>query len=38
MTTAVGPQASTIQAILGYSKALQVVEAPPLGKVNLMLN
>jgi len=38
MTTALGPKASTIQAILGYSKALQVVDAPPLGKVNLMLN
>ena len=38
MTTALGPKASTIQAILGYSKALQVVDAPPLGKLNLVLN
>jgi len=38
MTTALGPKPSTIQAILGYSKALQVVEAPPLGQVNLVLN
>lgn len=38
MTTALGPKASTLQAILGYSKALQVVDAPPLGQVNLVLN
>ena len=28
-----GPKASTIQAILGYSKALKVVEAPRSGRV-----
>ncbi len=38
MTTALGPKASTLQAIMGYSKALQAVEAPPLGQVNLVLN
>lgn len=38
MTAAQGPKASTIQAILGYSKALQVVDAPPIGHVGLVLN
>jgi hypothetical protein len=38
MTTALGPKAATLQAILGYSKALQMVDAPPLGQVNLVLN
>jgi hypothetical protein len=33
-----GPKASTIQAILGYSKALKVVEAPPVGTIALVLN
>lgn len=38
MTTALGPKTSTLQAILGYSKALQLVDAPPLGQVSLVLN
>mgnify|MGYP007060372612 CR=1 FL=1 len=33
-----GPKASTIQLILGYSKALQVVDAPPIGRLDLVLN
>lgn len=33
-----GPRAATIQFILGYSKALTVVDAPPLGEVCLVLN
>lgn len=33
-----GPREASIQLILGYSRALQVVEAPPLGQVDLVLN
>lgn len=33
-----GPKESTIQLILSYSKAVQAVEAPPLGTVQLVLN
>lgn len=33
-----GPRASSIQAILGYSKALKVVNAPPVGEISLILN
>ncbi len=33
-----GPRASSIQFILGYSKALKVVDAPPVGEVSLILN
>lgn len=33
-----GPRKSTIQAILGYSKALQVVDAPPIGQLAVVLN
>ena len=33
-----GPGQATISAILDYSKALVVVDAPPLGKVDLILN
>lgn len=33
-----GPRNSTINAILNYSKALNVVEVPPVGKVNIVLN
>jgi hypothetical protein len=33
-----GPRNSTINAILNYSKALTVVEAPPLGKIAVVLN
>ncbi len=33
-----GPRAASIQFILGYSKALQVVDAPPIGKVDVILN
>ncbi len=38
MTTASGPRAATIRAILGYSKAMRVMEAPPLGTIVLVLN
>ncbi|HRH70052.1 MAG TPA: hypothetical protein PLB89_11145 [Flavobacteriales bacterium] len=33
-----GPRASSIQFILGYSRALRVVDAPPIGQVDLILN
>ncbi len=33
-----GPRDSSIQLILGYSRALQVVDAPPVGQVNVILN
>lgn len=33
-----GPKASTIAAILGYSKALKVVQVPPVGQVDIILN
>jgi hypothetical protein len=38
MRSAPGPKASTLRTILGYSKALQAVEAPPIGQVNIILN
>ena len=33
-----GPRAATIQLILGYSRALRVVDAPPVGKIDIVLN
>jgi hypothetical protein len=33
-----GPRRSTIEAILSYSKALKVVEVPPVGRVDIILN
>ena len=33
-----GPHATTIRAILSYSKALKVVDAPPVGEIALVLN
>ncbi|MBP6313063.1 MAG: hypothetical protein KA408_12385 [Flavobacteriales bacterium] len=33
-----GPRANTIQLILGYSRALRVVDAPPVGKIDIVLN
>ena len=33
-----GPRRSTIDAILGYSRALRVVSAPPIGQVDIILN
>lgn len=33
-----GPRAASIQLILGYSRALKVVDAPPIGEVCLILN
>jgi len=33
-----GPKASTLNAILSYSKALKVVEVPPVGAVDIVLN
>lgn len=38
ITEASGPRAATIQAILGYSRALRVVHAPPIGQVDIVLN
>jgi hypothetical protein len=36
--TKAGPSELSIRLILGYSKALRVVDAPPLGEVDLILN
>lgn len=33
-----GPRPATINAILNYSKALKVVEVPPVGQVDIVLN
>lgn len=33
-----GPRAATLKTILDYSKALTIVDAPPLGKVDVILN
>jgi hypothetical protein len=33
-----GPKAATINAILSFSKALKVVDMPPVGKVSIILN
>lgn len=33
-----GPRRSTINAILNFSKALNVVEVPPIGQVDIILN
>ncbi|MEZ4756007.1 MAG: hypothetical protein R2817_04170 [Flavobacteriales bacterium] len=36
--TAMGPSQRSINAILAYSKALRVVNAPPVGEIDLILN
>ncbi|MFZ1686799.1 MAG: hypothetical protein WAU70_05235 [Flavobacteriales bacterium] len=33
-----GPRPGTLRAILGYSKAVRIVDAPPLGEVVIVLN
>lgn len=33
-----GPSARSINAILNYSKALKVVELPPVGRIDIILN
>jgi len=33
-----GPSQRSISTILAYSKALRVVQAPPVGEIGLMLN
>ena len=33
-----GPRRATIDAILNYSKALSIVDVPPVGKVDIVLN
>lgn len=33
-----GPRRTTIDAILNFSKALKVVDVPPVGKVDIILN
>ena len=38
MTLDFGPKTATVQAILAYSKALKVVEVPPIGQVDILLN
>jgi len=37
-TPSMGPREASIQFILGYSRALRVVDAPPIGKLAIMLN
>lgn len=38
MNNELGPRATSIQFILGYSRALKVVDAPPIGEVAIILN
>jgi hypothetical protein len=33
-----GPRPETVQAILSYSKALKVINVPPVGEVGVVLN
>ena len=33
-----GPSPASVQLILGYSRALQVVDAPPVGQLEVILN
>ncbi|MBL7962219.1 MAG: hypothetical protein JNM31_00110 [Flavobacteriales bacterium] len=33
-----GPRKATLDAILAYSKAVAVVDAPPVGEIALVLN
>lgn len=33
-----GPRPATVNAILNYSKALRVVEVPPVGQIDVVLN
>ncbi len=33
-----GPSNASIRFILGYSKALKVIEAPPVGQIDVILN
>lgn len=33
-----GPRISTLNAILNYSKALKVVNVPPVGTIDIILN
>lgn len=33
-----GPRAATLQFILAYSKALKVMQAPPIGAIDIILN
>ena len=37
-TPSMGPREASIQSILGYSRALRVVDAPPIGQVDIILN
>lgn len=37
-TPSMGPREASIQCILGYSRALRVVDAPPIGQVDIILN
>jgi hypothetical protein len=38
VTLQTGPRPATVNAILNYSKALRVVEVPPVGKIEVVLN
>ncbi len=38
MTAAPGPKSATIKVILNFSKALKVVDVPPVGQVAVVLN
>jgi hypothetical protein len=33
-----GPREASIQFILGYSRALKIVDAPPIGQIDIVLN
>lgn len=36
--TSMGPSQHSINTILAYSRALRVVQAPPVGEIELILN
>ena len=38
MASVSGPRPETVRAILNFSKALKIVEVPPIGKVDIVLN
>ena len=38
MPTITGPRPETVHAILSYSKALKIVNVPPIGEVDIVLN
>ena len=38
MRSFLGPKTSTIDTILSFSKALKVLDLPPVGQVDIILN